>query len=537
MLFDTLPLERTIEKNLIQGIIEPPEEVCYNASIMFTPRHPTFHNAPEESAPRSKKWLVIIVIILVVGGATAGFITLARSFTHGPTEIAHTNTTLTPDKKSGIFDSLKDFFFSAATPNLDGQAQNRINILMLGVGGPGHDGSYLSDTNIIMSLKPSTGEVAMISIPRDLMVKFEGYGYQKINAVSAYSELKHPGEGGELTRQFFSKQFNIDIPYYVRVDFQAFKEMIDTVGGVEVDVPVGFTDYRYPGPNYSYQTVSFTKGPVTLNGEQALIYSRSRHGNNGEGSDFARSRRQQQVLLALKQKLLSAGTLANPLVLKDIYDSLTAHVKTNLSFNQLIYLAGLSQHIDRNHIKNVVLDDARNRLITSLTNQLGDVLVPKSGTFTEINTLIAEVFSTSTTGTTPLDTPNLVASATIPDPDIRPTTSTRLNPSSFVIDVYNGTWEVGLAARVKKYLENKGYVIRTIGNSTVRPIDISGFYGVNPGVDRTLLTAMAKELGAHVGSSTPAWLLNSTTTPTSSSTLPTTPPDIIILIGKDYQLP
>ncbi len=504
---------------------------------MFKPNYLSHHNDLPDAPRYSHKLTYIAIFCIMVGGALIGLITLIRSFRHEPGEIAHTNTTLTPTDKNGIFDSLKNFFFANNAPTIEGQNVNRINILVLGVGGPGHDGSYLSDTNIIMSLKPSSGEVAMISIPRDLMVKFDNYGYQKINAVSSYSEQKNPGQGGDLTRQFFQKQFNIDIPYYVRVDFQAFKDIIDAVGGVEVDVPISFTDYRYPGPNYSYQTVSFAKGSATLNGEQALIYSRSRHGNNGEGSDFARSRRQQQVMLALKQKLLSAGTLANPLVIKDIYDSLTTHVKTNLTFNQIIYLAGLSQHIDKERIKNVVIDDNRHGLIIPISNQLGDVLAPKSGNFDLINTFIANVFE-NVSSTTALDTPNMVMSATTPSESTvkSPTSSARISSTSAIIDVYNGTWEVGLATRVKKYLESKGYFVRTVGNSSERPVTITSLYGQNPGVDPTFLSILAADIPAKIGRTVPSWLFPTSTPNTSTSTLSLPPADIIVLVGTDFKI-
>lgn len=517
-------------------MIETSEQVCYNVPTMFKPSLINYPKTTPETPHRSHVILYAIIILIIVVGAGIGLFALASSLRQGPTEIAHTNTTLTPTEKDGIFDSLRNFFFSSAAPTIVGTDTNRINILVLGVGGPGHDGSYLSDTNIIMSLKPSTGEVAMISIPRDLMVKYENYGYQKINAVSSYSELKNPGQGGDITRQFFSKQFNIDIPYYVRVDFQAFKDIINAVGGVDIDVPVSFTDYSYPGANYSYQTVSFVKGPRTLDGEQALIYSRSRHGNNGEGSDFARSRRQQQVLLALKQKLLSAGTLANPLVLKDIYDSLIAHVKTNLTFNQIIYLAGVSQHINKEQVKNVVIDDSSHGLIIPLQNQLGDVLVPKSGTFDQINTFIADVFENASS-TTALDTPNVAPSALIPDTTVqKPSTSARIASTSAVIDVYNGTWEVGLATRVKKYLEGKGYFIRTVGNSSERPVAITSLYAVNPGVDKAFLTSMATDIPAKLGPVVPDWLLP-TSTPASPSSSPALPPaDIIVLVGTDFKI-
>lgn len=496
---------------------------------------------PAPAAPTKKYWPFILcgsVILVVLSGSI--FFIVRASTPKAPQEIPHSDTTLTPDKKTGIFDSLRDFFFSDA-PVLDGQADDRVNILALGVGGAGHDGSYLSDTNIIISIKPSTRQVSLISIPRDLMIKYDRYGYQKINAVSSYAEVNHPGEGGEFARQFFAQQFGLSIPYYVRVDFQAFIDAVNTVGGVTIDVPNSFTDYRYPGANYSYQTVNFTKGTETMDGDRALIYSRSRHGNNGEGSDFARSRRQQQVILALKQKLLSTGNLVNPVVIKQLFDTIATHVKTNLSFNQLLYLASLSQSIPSDHIKNVVIDDSRNGLIIPQQNQLGDVLIPKSGTFIEINDFIAHVFdqNTRTTAlTSTLYSPSIpppASSSTQVFPSRLPTTT--VTASQVAMDVYNGTWEIGLAARVKRTLEGKDLVIRSIGNSPKRPISTSALYVLNPGVPSSFLQTIAQSLKLELVTAIPDWLIP-TTTPSGvpSSSIPLPPPDLVIMIGTDLKL-
>jgi LCP family protein required for cell wall assembly len=120
---------------------------------------------------------------------------------------------------------------------LKGEGDGRINILMLGIGGPGHDGPYLSDTIMIMSIDPKTKDVAMLSVPRDLWVQIPGYGSAKVNAACAYGESEHyTGGCGALAKDTLSKILDIPIHYYIRVDFSAFRQAVDSVGGVDVNV-------------------------------------------------------------------------------------------------------------------------------------------------------------------------------------------------------------------------------------------------------------------------------------------------------------
>lgn len=115
----------------------------------------------------------------------------------------------------------------------------------------------------------------MISVPRDLGVAIDGRGQRKINNANSFGEANEPGSGGEYARQIFAKTFNLDIPYYIRVDFKAFEEIINTVGGLTIDVKKAFVDNLYPGPNYSYAPISFEAGAQNMNGERALQYVRS----------------------------------------------------------------------------------------------------------------------------------------------------------------------------------------------------------------------------------------------------------------------
>jgi LCP family protein required for cell wall assembly len=209
--------------------------------------------------------------------------------------------TLEPQKPDSLLKRLTQFVFHGNT-GLAGESDDRINVLLLGMGGLGHDGPYLTDTIIMASIRPSTKQVAMISIPRDLWVSIAGHGSSKINHANSYGETERHDWGGAYTAQVIKDNFGIDIHYYLRVDFAAFEEIVDEVGGIRVNVERGFTDPEYPTNDYGVQMVSFAKGVQTMSGSRALIYARSRHGNNGEGSDFARAKRQQKNVTRSQRK-------------------------------------------------------------------------------------------------------------------------------------------------------------------------------------------------------------------------------------------
>jgi len=268
-------------------------------------------NLPLTPPPTNKTKRAVFLIL----GVTIILLLLLRNYnmTRWPTSASDYDPTTLKPKKIGFLQTVRNFIFKSENV-MTGQQEDRINILLLGIGGSGHDGPYLSDTNIILSIKPSTNQVAMISVPRDLAAKMGNYGFRKINNANAFGELEQSGNGGEYARKVFEDTFNISLPYYARVDFAAFKELIDAVGGINVDVQRSFVDTAYPGPNDSFQTISFEAGPQHMDGERALIFTRSRHGSNGEGSDFARAKRQQIMLAAFKKKLLSSETFLNPIL-------------------------------------------------------------------------------------------------------------------------------------------------------------------------------------------------------------------------------
>ncbi len=463
---------------------------------------------PEEKKPRQTRRFIFIILAVSLIILAGGCLTKALIGKYTPTNPAdYDAVTLKPKAPEGFLNKLKYYIFNQGN-NLQGQSDDRINILLLGIGGAGHDGPELTDTIILLSLKPSTGKVAMISIPRDLAADIPGHGIVKINNANAYGEIKNPGFGPELSKEIIEKIFDIKIPYYVRVDFKAFEEIVDALGGVKVNVEKSFTDPMYPTNDYEYQTVSFVQGVKDMNGNEALKYARSRHGNNGEGSDFARSKRQQQILLAIKEKIFSFGTLANPFRISNIINSLTTHINTNLDFSYIMELARLSKNLDTKNIINVVFDDGPLNYLKSTFGADGAyLLVPKDGNFDKINKLIKNVFEQGT-----------VVYNNTPQQEV-PTSSL---PEA-KIEIINGTWQAGLAARMKQRLEEKNLLVSTIGNAEDRPQTISGIYKISNNNFQDTTSALEKELHISVKTSLPANIQAASTT------------DILILLGEDLQ--
>ncbi len=282
---------------------------------------------------------------------------------------------------------------------IQGEAEDRVNILLLGIGGAGHDGAYLTDTIIVASLKPSTKQIALLSIPRDLAVPILNQGVRKINAANSVGrDLKYPGGGEQLTSEIVSNLTGLPIHYFARVDFKGFAKLINDVGGVEITVDQNFTDREYPTTNYGYQTIGFKAGTQRLNGDTALKYVRSRHGNNGEGSDFARARRQQKVLSALKDKVFSLSTITSPRRLSLVIQTFGDHTRTNLEIWEILRLAKLTRGSSGSLISRV-LDSSPTGLLKNETGFDGAfLLAPRSGTWSEVQTLAKNIFTLDAIG-------------------------------------------------------------------------------------------------------------------------------------------
>ena len=206
---------------------------------------------------------------------------------------------------------------------------NFTNILLVGLDTRESGGLLNTDTIVLASYNYKTNNITLISIPRDFHVETaeDTKWFARINSIYSTAEQQREGEGIKELQKSVERLTGQEIQYYALIDFKSFMEIIDAVEGVDINVENSFTDYMYPKGN-DYTTVSFKAGPQTMDGETALIYSRSRHSpHNNEGTDFARAKRQQKVIIALKDKILSSNSLHNPKALMSILSSISGNIR------------------------------------------------------------------------------------------------------------------------------------------------------------------------------------------------------------------
>lgn len=294
------------------------------------------------------------------------------------------------------------------TTKLKGESEGRVNILLAGnsADDPGHGGADLTDSIMIASINTKDKTGYILSIPRDLYVDIPGSGYAKIN--EAYQDGKNMkfnesgyAEGGMgLLEKTVETYFGMELHYYALVNYTALEQAVNAVGGIEVTIestdPRGLYD---PSLDLKYRTplVKLSNGIVGLDGRAALNLARARgnaRGSYGYGmSDFTRTENQRKVLLGIKDKATSAGTLTNPLKVGQLLDSLGNNVTTNFKASEVKRLAQLTKDIPSGQIKSVSLSNAngKNLLTSYTTRSRQSALAPAAGldNYSEIKAFIA----------------------------------------------------------------------------------------------------------------------------------------------------
>jgi polyisoprenyl-teichoic acid--peptidoglycan teichoic acid transferase len=241
-------------------------------------------------------------------------------------------------------------------PKWDGAG--RINIVFFGLRGDEEDGCpTCTDTIMLLTVDPVTKTAGMLSIPRDMWVNIPGAGYGRINTAWAIGEnAKLPGGRAGLAMQTVSQFIGVPVHYYVQVDFGTFVSFINRIGGIDVYVEQRMVlDPQGAGPDH------FVLKPGDyrhLNGKRALAYARCRDESKGcSGGDFGRARRQQQVILAIRDKLLAPETFPELAVqAPQIYAEFSSGIRTNLSFEDLLKLGMLAKDIPIEGIRQGVID-------------------------------------------------------------------------------------------------------------------------------------------------------------------------------------
>ena len=284
---------------------------------------------------------------------------------------------------------------SVASTELPVDDNGYTNVLLLGEGGADHEGIDLTDTLMIASIDARHKEgVVMISLPRDLYVlNTELMGKGRIN--SLYRNYKsyligqgtaHPEAETESLKQLGTELgtlTGIPIHAVMKIDFNGFIQAVDSVGGVDVDVPEDIVDPEYPGPNYTFETFSITKGPHHLDGATALKYARSRHST----SDFSRSARQQQIISAVVKKMRETGTINNLGKISELVGIISKNFRSTLNSRELMGLALLGKGVDTTKIANIQLND-QNGLYGSLIQPGGFLYSPPREDFDGASVLL-----------------------------------------------------------------------------------------------------------------------------------------------------
>lgn len=433
-----------------------------------------------------KRVILVFVLLILLGGGW-----MASKVLTNATKIFH----------GSVFDVL-------TTTKLKGEDTGRVNILLAGNSADdvGHDGANLTDSIMVISLDTKDNTAFLLSIPRDLWVNIPGYGHAKINEAYVdgqsgnFSASGYPDGGMGLLEEVVHQNFNITLNYYALIDYNALRDAVNSVGGIDVNIqssdPRGLYD-----PSIDYAThgplVKLTNGTHTLNGEQALDLARARgdaYGSYGYiQSDFERTQNQRLMLIALKNKILTAGVLANPLALGNLFDSLGKNVKTDLSLSEARRLYDLGKHVNNGSIQSVSLNDASGKnLLANYESPGGEsALAPAAGLddFSDIQAFVARL-----------------------------TTNNAVVKENASVAVLNGTDTAGLAAQAKTTLAAKAVNVTAVGDAqsttaTTTIIDASA------GKDPATLSLLKQLYGSHV----------TTTNPYASSY----PATFIVVLGAD----
>lgn len=316
-----------------------------------------------------------------------------------------------------------------------------LSILLLGTDErPDEYGPTRTDTMILLSINPDTGAMGMLSLPRDLWVPIPGLGVTtKINTAYMLGELQdYPGGGPQLAKDTVSSFVGRPVDYFVRVNFDGFREIIDLIGGVTVEVPNTIHDEEYPTPDYGVETFHIDAGTHHLDGETALKYARTRH-NDG---DYSRARRQQDIIRAVAQQVLNAGMIPQLLAkAPQLLATMQNSIETDIPIATGIELAQRFQNRAASDVQQLVLDNRYGE--ETFSSEGAWILLPDR---TRVRTALNAFYAA-------IETPSGAQPVALAD------------PKSVRIEILNGTTSPNAAARTAALLQQQGWQIASIGDA------------------------------------------------------------------------
>ena len=247
-------------------------------------------------------------------------------------------------------------FLKLAGEELQTDPFNHTNFLILGNAGKNHEGGNLTDSIIVASLDNENKIVTMISIPRDLYVKDELIGNSKINEVYYNAKIHFDNSTDALsyTTEKIEEIVGVPIHYYVKINFDGFKDLIEALGGIDINVENAIYDPYYPKDGtFEYEIFSISEGQHHLDGKTALKYARSRKTT----SDFDRADRQQQIIYAVKEKALQTKIILNQDKIKEILDVLKSNIDTNITIKEILTLGSMASDFSSESLTHRLIHD------------------------------------------------------------------------------------------------------------------------------------------------------------------------------------
>jgi LCP family protein required for cell wall assembly len=323
---------------------------------------------------------------------------------------------------------------------------SRVNVLVMGLDfrdWESGDGPPRTDTMILFTIDPVAKTAGMISIPRDLWVSIPGYGYYKINQAYQLGEVnKLPGGGPELAMRTVEHLLGVPVQYYAQIDFEAFVQFIDEIGGVKVTLP---KKIKIDIIGDDRGEIKIEAGTHTLPGDYALAYARAR---NTEGGDFDRAQRQQQVILGIRNQILRFDLV--PILIQKapvLYGELSSGINSNLSFEEAFQLTWLASQIELENIKKGIIGAEHVNFGKSPDGL--DVLKPLPD---KIRLLRDEIFGINEGS----DSPVLHQGKE----------KVELMAEEYAnLSILNGTLTPGLAGQTQEYLQGLGANVTVVGDA------------------------------------------------------------------------
>ncbi len=405
--------------------------------------------------------LIALAFLLLIGGflVVKGYIKLHKVFKGGGSAAA-LNENVQPSL-------------------LRGEGDGRVNILLLGRGGEGHDGADLTDTILVFSIDPVNKKAALVSIPRDTWVTTSG-GSSKINAVFANAKSRALSKGQDKSKaetaglnaikDEANDVLGVPIHYYGILDFRAFQQAVDTVGGVDINITpqTAVTERLWNPMTRKNYYLNVTPGMQHFDGERALFYTRSRH--TSPRGDFDRAERQRVFIEALVQKVASAKTYANPVKVSQLMDAFGDHIVTDMSLNDGMRLVKLGKAIGTK-FDSVDLADSAHPLVKTGMISGQSVVLPTAGQgdFSEIQALVRSRLRDG-----------------------------YLAKEDAQVMVLNGTATPGLATQKAEELKSYGYNVGTVADAPTQDVSKTVIVDLTKGKKPYTKNYLEKRFGVKV---------------------------------------